>query len=73
MLRPTHTSARWCAGAVTGGVRVNEDDDFARHDRLRHGENADVFAAAGFGPASRDRRGKTRMTRSIFTGARGLT
>jgi len=34
------------AGAVTGGIRVNEDDEFAGLDLSQHSESAYVFAAS---------------------------
>jgi Amt family ammonium transporter len=37
------------AGAVTGGIRVNEDDEFAGLDLSQHSENAYVFATGGYG------------------------
>jgi len=36
--------------AVTGGLRVNEDDEFAGLDLSQHGESAYVFGAGGYGP-----------------------
>jgi Amt family ammonium transporter len=41
-------------GAITGGLRVNEDDEYAGLDISQHSENAYVFAASsyGAGPAS---------------------
>jgi len=38
--------------AVTGGLRVSEDDEFAGLDISQHSENAYVFAAAGYESAS---------------------
>jgi len=35
--------------AVTGGLRVNEDDEFAGLDLSQHSENAYVFATGGYG------------------------
>jgi len=40
------------AGAVTGGLRVNEDDEFAGLDLSQHSENAYVFAMGGYGGAT---------------------
>jgi ammonium transporter, Amt family len=40
------------AGAITGGVRVTEDDEFAGLDLSQHSENAYVFATGGYGPSS---------------------
>jgi Amt family ammonium transporter len=37
------------AGAVTGGIRANEDDEFAGLDLSQHSENAYVFATGGYG------------------------
>ena len=39
------------AGAVTGGLRVNEDDEFAGLDLSQHSENAYLFATGGYGGA----------------------
>ena len=39
------------AGAVTGGLRVNEDDEFAGLDLSQHSENAYSFASGGYGGA----------------------
>jgi len=39
------------AAAVTGGLRVNEDDEFAGLDLSQHSENAYLFAAGGYGSA----------------------
>jgi Amt family ammonium transporter len=36
------------AGAVTGGLRVNEDDEFTGLDLTQHGENAYLFGSAGY-------------------------
>jgi Amt family ammonium transporter len=41
-------------GAVTGGLRVNEDDEFAGLDLSQHSENAYVFATGGYGGASHE-------------------
>jgi Amt family ammonium transporter len=40
------------AGAVTGGLRVNEDDEFAGLDLSQHSENAYVFATGGYGSST---------------------
>jgi len=37
------------ARAVTGGLRVNEDDEFAGLDLSQHSENAYVFGTGGYG------------------------
>src|SRR5690349_3654381 len=37
------------AGAVTGGLRVSEDDEFAGLDLSQHSENAYVLATGGYG------------------------
>ncbi len=39
-------------GALTGGLRVNEDDEFAGLDLSQHSENAYMFAASGGGHAT---------------------
>jgi Amt family ammonium transporter len=39
-------------GAVTGGLRVNEDDEFAGLDLSQHSENAYVFATGGYEPTA---------------------
>ncbi len=39
------------AAAVTGGLRVNEDDEFAGLDLSQHSENAYQFATGGYGGA----------------------
>jgi ammonium transporter, Amt family len=36
-------------GMLTGGVRVNEEDEFAGLDLSQHSENAYVFATGGYG------------------------
>jgi Amt family ammonium transporter len=36
-------------GAVTGGVRANEDDEYAGLDLSQHSENAYMFATGGYG------------------------
>ncbi len=36
-------------GAVTGGVRANEDDEFAGLDLSQHSESAYMFATGGYG------------------------
>jgi Amt family ammonium transporter len=36
-------------GAVTGGVRANEDDEYAGLDLSQHSENAYMFAMGGYG------------------------
>ncbi len=36
-------------GAVTGGLRANEDDEFAGLDLSQHSENAYMFATGGYG------------------------
>jgi Amt family ammonium transporter len=38
--------------ALTGGIRVNEDDEYAGLDLSQHSETAYVFAAGGYGTAS---------------------
>jgi Amt family ammonium transporter len=40
--------------AVTGGLRVDEDDEFAGLDLSQHSENAYVFAPGGYGPTAHD-------------------
>src|SRR5436190_7731514 len=40
------------AGAVTGGLRVNEDDEFSGLDLSQHSENAYVFATGGYGASA---------------------
>src|SRR5579862_9960052 len=40
------------AGAVTGGLRVNEDDEFSGLDLSQHSENAYLFATGGYGASS---------------------
>jgi Amt family ammonium transporter len=37
------------AGAVTGGLRVTDDDEFAGLDLSQHSENAYLFATGGYG------------------------
>jgi len=39
-------------GALSGGLRVNEDDEFAGLDLSQHSENAYMFAAGGGGHAT---------------------
>ena len=38
--------------AVTGGLRVNEDDEFSGLDLSQHSENAYLFATGGYGGSS---------------------
>jgi Amt family ammonium transporter len=38
--------------AITGGLRVSEDDEFAGLDITQHSENAYVFAASGYESAT---------------------
>ncbi len=39
-------------GAVTGGIRVPDDDEFAGLDLSQHSENAYAFGTGGYGPTS---------------------
>jgi Amt family ammonium transporter len=39
---------------VTGGVRVNEDDEFAGLDLSQHSENAYLFGSSGYGGAGHE-------------------
>jgi ammonium transporter, Amt family len=40
--------------ALTGGLRVDEDDEFAGLDLSQHSENAYVFAPGGYGPTAHE-------------------
>jgi Amt family ammonium transporter len=59
------------AGAVTGGLRVNEDDEFAGLDLSQHSENAYVFATGGYGGATSEAFG-ARPAHSVALGARAV-
>ena len=58
-------------GAVTGGLRVNEDDEFAGLDLSQHSENAYVFATGGYGGATSEAFGG-RPTHSVALGAHAV-
>ena len=58
------------AGALTGGLRVNEDDEFAGLDLSQHSENAYVFGTGGYGGAGESF--AARQTHHAAVGARVL-
>jgi Amt family ammonium transporter len=59
------------AGAITGGLRVNEDDEFAGLDLSQHSENAYAFATGGYGGGTSDAFA-ARQTHHAAAGARAL-
>jgi Amt family ammonium transporter len=61
------------AGAVTGGLRVNEDDEFAGLDLSQHSENAYVFATGGYGgPVAEAFAGRPATQRASALGAKAM-
>jgi Amt family ammonium transporter len=58
--------------AVTGGVRVNEDDEYAGLDLSQHSENAYLFATGGYGSTTGEPFGARPVHHGATATARAL-